>query len=204
MLFFEFNNSLTLSELSFGDKLTNALFASITPRTAGFNSISVPDMTMASRLLTIILMFIGGSPGSTAGGIKTTAAGVLILTVVTVLKGRQDPEAFGRHIAKDSIYKAFAVVVLGMAIVLVATIWMSFVETAGETSMEALIFEATSAFATVGLSEGITPTISVSSRLVLILSMFFGRVGPITVLLALSRRQPPLQVTYPEGRILIG
>lgn len=204
LFLFEFNNPATLGGMSFANKLTNALFSSITPRTAGFNSIDLSGMTMASRLLTIILMFIGGSPGSTAGGIKTTAAGVLILTVITVLKGRQDPEAFGRRITKDSIYKAFAVVVLGMTIVLVTTIWMSFTEASALTSLEALIFEATSAFATVGLTEGITPGITSSSKAALILAMYFGRVGPITVLLALSRRQPPMQIKYPEGRILIG
>ncbi|MPM97514.1 Ktr system potassium uptake protein B [bioreactor metagenome] len=201
---FEYSNPATIGSMSFLDKVTNSMFASITPRTAGFNAISIPDMSMASRLLTIILMFIGGSPGSTAGGIKTTAISILFLTVLCVLKGRHDPEAFGRRIDKDSVFKAFAVVVIGLGIVFGVTLVMSFFESAQGTSMEALIFEATSAFATVGLSEGITPDVQFTSKAALIAGMYFGRVGPITVLLALSRQKTPAQIAYPEGKILIG
>lgn len=201
---FEYTNPQTMAGMNLLDKINNSLFASITPRTAGFNSISVSGMTMASRILTIILMFIGGSPGSTAGGIKTTAVSVLFLTALCVLKSRHDPEAFGRRIEKDSVYKAFAVVVIGLTIVLGVTLWMSFFEAGKGTSLEALIFEATSAFATVGLTEGITPDIHFGSKVALISGMYLGRVGPITVLLALSRQKPPAKLQYPEGKILIG
>lgn len=201
---FEYTNSETMAGMGILDKVTNSLFASITPRTAGFSSISTPDMTMGSRILTVILMFIGGSPGSTAGGIKTTAFSVLLLTAISVLRGRHDPEAFGRRIEKDSVYKAFAVVVIALTIVFGVTIWMSFFEAPKGTSLEALFFEATSAFATVGLSEGITPHLHFESKIALIAGMYFGRVGPITVLLALSNQKPPAKYQYPEGRILIG
>lgn len=201
---FEFSNPLTIGNMSLMDKVTNSFFASITPRTAGFNSISIPGMSMASRIITTILMFIGGSPGSTAGGIKTTAVSVLFLTALCVLRGRHDPEAFGRRIEKENVYKAFAVLVIGLSIVFGVTLWMSFFEAAKGTSVEALIFEATSAFATVGLSEGITPGIEFQSKLALISGMYLGRVGPITVLLALSRQKPPAKYQYPEGRLLIG
>lgn len=201
---FEFDNPLTIGTMGPFDQLTNAMFASVTPRTAGFNAISISDMSMTSRLLTIILMFIGGSPGSTAGGVKTTAISVLFLTVVCVIRGRHDPEAFGRRIDKENVFKAFAIVVIGLGIVLGVTMWMSFFESDLGASMETLIFEATSAFATVGLSEGITPGIRDGSKIGLILGMYFGRVGPITVLLALSRQKPPAQISYPDGKILIG
>ena len=129
---------------------------------------------------------------------------VLFLTALCVLRGRHDPEAFGRRIEKDNVYKAFAVMVIGLSIVFGVTLWMSFFEAAKGTSLESLIFEATSAFGTVGLSEGITPGIEFQSKLALITGMYLGRVGPITVLLALSRQKPPAKYQYPEGRLLIG
>ncbi len=201
---FEYHNPVTLGTMGILDKMNNALFASVTPRTAGFNSISVPDMAMASRLLTIILMFIGGSPGSTAGGIKTTAISVLFLTVLCVIRGRHDPEAFGRRIDKENVFKAFAVVVIGLGIVVGVSLWMSFFEAPQGATMEQLIFEATSAFATVGLTEGITPGLQSGSKIALIMGMYFGRVGPITVMLALSKQKSPAQIRYPDGKILIG
>lgn len=201
---FEYHNPATLGPMSFLDKVNNALFASVTPRTAGFNAISIPDMAMASRMLTVILMFIGGSPGSTAGGIKTTAISVLFLTVLCVVRGRHDPEAFGRRIDKENVFKAFAVVVIGLGIVAGVSLWMSFFEATQGTTMEELIFEATSAFATVGLTEGITPGLKSGSKIALILGMYFGRVGPITVMLALSKQKSPAQIRYPDGKILIG
>ena len=108
MFLFEHNNPQTISKMSFINKLTNSFFASVTPRTAGFNSISTSGMTTAGQFLTIILMFIGGSPGSTAGGIKTTTIGVLIVTVVSVIRGREDSEVFKRRFSKDLVYKAFS------------------------------------------------------------------------------------------------
>lgn len=204
MFIFEYSNPLTMANMSLADKITNSMFASITPRTAGFNSISIPGMSMASRILSIILMFIGGSPGSTAGGIKTTAFSVLFLTALCVLKGRHNAEAFGRRIEKESVYKAFAVVVIGLSIVVGVTFIMSFFEAAKGTSLEAMVFEATSAFATVGLTEGVTPGLEFGSKVALIFGMYLGRVGPITVLLALSRQKPPAKYQYPEGKILIG
>lgn len=201
---FEYHNPVTLGSMGILDKVNNALFASVTPRTAGFNTLSIPDMAMASRMLTVILMFIGGSPGSTAGGIKTTAISVLFLTVLCVVRGRHDPEAFGRRIDKENVFKAFAVVVIGLGIVAGVSLWMSFFEAPQGATMEQLIFEATSAFATVGLTEGITPGLQSGSKIALILGMYFGRVGPITVMLALSKQKSPAQIRYPDGKILIG
>ncbi|PKK39335.1 Potassium uptake protein, integral membrane component, KtrB [Clostridiaceae bacterium JG1575] len=201
---FEARNPATLGPMNVPNKIINALFASVTPRTAGFNTLSIPSMTPSSRLLTMIYMFIGGSPGSTAGGIKTTSFSVLFLTAYCVLKGRKDPEVFGRRIDKDTVYKAFAVVVIGLSIIFGVTLVMSFVESTKGTSLEAMVYEATSAFGTVGLSTGITPGIGTASKIALSAGMYLGRVGPITVLLALSRQKPPAKIRYPEGKILIG
>ncbi len=201
-LIMEFTNPHTIRNMHFTDKVVNSIFASVSPRTAGFNSISTSEMTLAGRFLTILLMFIGGSPGSTAGGVKTTALGVLFLVSYTVLKGRHDPEAFGRRIGREVVYKAFTVFTIGLFIVGAVTMIMGFAEP--NASFEELIYEATSAFATVGLTEGITPGLHSVSKIALIAGMFLGRVGPITVLLALSRNANPGSYQYPEGKILIG
>lgn len=204
MFLFEFNNPETMKNMGLVDKIVNSVFTSITPRTAGFNSISTSGMTMGGRILTMILMFIGGSPGSTAGGIKTTALGILVLTIICVLKGTEDPEAFNRRIAKDTVYKAFAVFTIGLVIVFTVSFIMSFGEAGTNVTFENIIYEAISAFATVGLTEGITPNLHFISKAALIGGMYLGRVGPLTVMLALSRQKNPAKITYPEGKILIG
>lgn len=107
MLIFEYTNPETISNMNFKDKLLNSFFASVSPRTAGFNSVSTSGMTLASKFLTVILMFIGGSPGSTAGGLKTVTFGILVLTVISVIKGREDAEGFGRRFTKEAVYKAW-------------------------------------------------------------------------------------------------
>lgn len=202
MFIFEYKNPSTIGNMSFVDKIINSFFASITPRTAGFNSVSTTDMTMSSRLLTMILMFIGGSPGSTAGGIKTTAFATLLFTVISVVKGRDDPEMFGRRLDKSTVYKAFTVVVMGISIVLVATSILSVFNP--QFTMENILYETISGFATVGLTEGITTQLHVVSKYTLIVSMYLGRVGPLTVILALANLKQPAKFKYPEGKVLIG
>lgn len=198
----EFNNPKTMMDMTFFDKVVNSIFTSITPRTAGFNSISTSEMTMGGRFFTILLMFIGGSPGSTAGGVKTTTLGVLVLIAIAVLKGRHDPEAFGKRLGKETVYKAFTVFTIGLVIVGTVILVMSFSEP--NLQMEQIIYEATSAFGTVGLTEGITPNLHFVSKAALIGGMFFGRVGPLTVLLALSNIKTPANYNFPEGKIMIG
>lgn len=198
----EFNNAKTMQDMRFLDKIVNSIFTSVTPRTAGFNSISTSEMTLGGRFLTILLMFIGGSPGSTAGGVKTTTLGILFLIVWAVLKGRHDPEAFGKRIAKDMVYKAFTVFTMGLLIVGTVILIMSFSDP--YLNFEQMLYEATSAFATVGLTEGITPGLHMGSKIALIGGMFLGRVGPLTVLIALSNFPTPANYKYPEGKIMIG
>ncbi|MCM8711974.1 TrkH family potassium uptake protein [Clostridium sp. SYSU_GA19001] len=202
MFIFEYNNPATINPMSVKGKILSSLFASITPRTAGFNSISTTDMTPAGRFLTIILMFIGGSPGSTAGGIKTATAGILIMTVISIIKGREETEVFERRISKETIYKSLAIAVIG--ITLVVTVSMILTITEAGTSLEYIIYEATSAFGTVGLTLGLTTKLSIIGKTIIIFTMYCGRVGPLTIALALSRKHSNNTIRYPEDKILVG
>ena len=192
----------TLSGMTFGNKLVNAWFASVTPRTAGFNSVSLTDMAPASRFITMLLMFIGGSPGSTAGGIKTTTFGIVIFTIFSVLKGREDTELFGKRLSKGTVYKAISVFAIGIALVLLDIILLSMTE-AGKP-MEMIMYEVFSAFGTVGLSLGITPDLSSMGKVIIGVTMYLGRVGPLTVMLALANIKHPAAIKYPEDKLLIG
>lgn len=202
MFLLEFNNPGTMKSMGLKDKLINSLFASITPRTAGFNSISTSDMTMAGRFLTTVLMFIGGSPGSTAGGLKTSTLGILILTIVSTIKGREDTEIFGKRLSKDTVYRAFSLFSIAIGLVLTVTMILSITEQG--VPFEYLLYETTSAFGTVGLTLGLTPKLSAIGKLIIILTMYCGRVGPLTVALALTNRKSKSGYKYPEDKILVG
>lgn len=202
MFVFEFSNPETLGSMNFKDKTLNAFFASVTTRTAGFNSISIDGMTIAGKFLTILLMFIGGSPGSTAGGLKTATFGIIILTVISVIKGREDTEAFGRRFSKELVYKAFSLMVMGVGLVIMVTMILSYTEV-GVSFMD-LLYETVSALGTVGLTTGVTPNLTAPGKLLIMLMMYFGRVGPLTVALAITRRRRKSGYKYPEGKILIG
>lgn len=198
----EYKNPETMANMTFMEKITNSVFTSVSPRTAGFNSVPLDKLTNASVLMTIFLMFIGGSPGSTAGGIKTTTFGMVALTLVNVIKGRQDTEVFGRRFSKETIYKSFALFMIGTSIVIIVTMILSITEYGMD--FLSVLFEATSAFGTAGLTLGITSSLSVIGKIVIIISMYIGRVGPLTVALALTHRQKKQGYKYPEGKILIG
>lgn len=202
MYIFEYNNPATMEPMSFKGKLLSSLFASITPRTAGYNSISTTDMTPAGRFLTIILMFIGGSPGSTAGGIKTATAGILIMTVISIIKGRGETEVFERRISKDTIYKSLAIAIIGITLVTTVTMILSITEVGA--SLEYIIYEATSAFGTVGLTLGLTTKLSIIGKIIISFTMYCGRLGPFTIALALSRNHSNNTIRYPEDKILVG
>lgn len=202
MLLFEFGNPNTIGDMSFKNKLLNAFFASVSPRTAGFNSISLSDMTMAARGMTIVLMFIGGSPGSTAGGLKTTTFGILILTVISVIKGRKDTEIFMKRLSKETVYRAFAIFSLAIGLVMCVVAILSFTETG--VTFEEILFEAVSAFGTAGLTMGITTKLSLIGKIVIMITMYCGRLGPMTVMLALVKRKQSSSYQYPEDKILVG
>ena len=201
-LAFEFKNPNTLAPMNIKDKLLNAFFASVSPRTAGFNSVSTDAMTTAGKLLTIILMFIGGSPGSTAGGIKTVTIGVLILTLVAIIKGRDDTEIFQKRIQREAVRKSIALFMIGMILVIVVSTILSVTEIGA--TFEEIIYEVTSAFGTVGLTLGLTQKLTTIGKIVIIITMYLGRVGPLTVVLALTNKKNKIGIKYPEERILVG
>ncbi len=205
MYIFEMNNPNTIQGMSFKGKFLSSLFASISPRTAGFNSIPSDQMTAAGKFLTIILMFIGGSPGSTAGGIKTATAIVIFMTVVSVVRGREETEILQRRINKDVVYKAFAIAIIGLTLVIGVTMILSITEQ-HNLPFEYFLYEATSAFATVGLTLGLTTKLTFVGKIIIAFTMYAGRVGPLTIILALAkkRRSNSGTIKYPEGKILIG
>ena len=204
-LFTEWSNPTTLGPMSLGEKINNALFMSVTTRTAGFNSIDIATMHESSKLISIILMFIGAAPGSTGGGIKVTTFAVILMTVYSVIRGRSDTIVMGRRVSQPVVYKALAVMVIAAIAVLLSTSTIVF-SADREISMLDSLFESVSAFATVGLSSGVTAVTNTISRILLSLTMFIGRVGPVSLALALAmipstrnRNQ-----VVPEGKIMVG
>ncbi len=202
MYLFEMKNPQTIQYMSLKGKLLSSFFASVSPRTAGFYSINLPKMTLAGKVLTIILMFIGGSPGGTAGGVKTTTIGILMMTIVCVIKNREDTEIFQRTIGKNLVYKSFVIVTLAMGVVIIDTVILSFTETGA--SLEYILYEITSALGTVGLTLGLTPKLSVIGKLIICATMYIGRIGPLTLVMALSSKKDKNLIKYPDGKILVG
>ena len=201
-LVFEWSNPATLGGLSAPEKLLAAAFQSVTLRTAGFNTIDQAALTGPSQALACLLMLIGGSPGSTAGGIKTVTAAVLVLSALSALRGRTGVSAFGRTIVTRSIMNAVTMMIVGGALSLTGACIISHVETA---PFGQCLFEAVSAFATVGLSMGLTPTLSTPSCLILIALMYLGRVGVLTLGVAvLMRHHAPPKLHYPNADVMVG
>ncbi len=203
MFIFEFSNPETLGALSLKGKALSALFQSVSPRTAGFNTVPLGSLREPSQIIMIILMFIGGSSGSTAGGIKTNTVAVLFFAAVSVFRGRKEAVVMKRRIPQDTVLRAFALVFLSAAILLVFSFTISVVENIPFISS---LFECVSAFCTVGLTLGITPSLSAFSLTLLMMLMFLGRVGLLTASVALFNRQAAEQsgVRYPEAKITIG
>lgn len=199
---FEYGNSHTLGPLSETGKSLAALFQAVTPRTAGSNTLPIGELTHATLFLTIILMFIGAGSGSTAGGIKITTFAVLIATVRAQIKGKEDVVLFRRRILTETILKALAVFISGLMIVLITTFLLSLTETSQDFIV--YLFEATSAFGTVGLSMGLTPELSALGRAIIIITMFVGRLGPLTIVFAISKRHKKESYHHPKGNIMIG
>lgn len=180
-----------------------ALFQSVTARTAGFNTVpmDVASMSGASHFLICVLMFVGGSPGSTAGGVKTAAAAVLVLGVWNTLRNRSRVEAFGRSIPDQAVGRAAAVVVVMFLLVTAIVLVLLFTEA---SSLHEVLFESVSAFGTVGLSTGLTERLTVAGRLTIMLAMFAGRLGPLTVLIALAGETAAARYEYPMEDVAIG
>ncbi|MEG0332136.1 MAG: potassium transporter TrkG, partial [Clostridium sp.] len=205
VLFFilEHNNPKTMGDLSVRDQVVASIFASVTPRTAGANTISTTDMTIASQFLTVILMFIGASPGSTGGGIKTTTMMILLMTIVSVINGREETEIMKKRLNKAAVYRAIAITFISFVLVSIVTMILAITQ---KGSFMQFIYEATSAFGTVGLSLGLTPTLTPIGKIAIIITMYAGRLGPLTLVLAFAYRQrlSNTSIRYPEDKIIVG
>ena len=199
-LVFEYNNSSTLKGMNFMDKILNSFFQSVTLRTAGFNTVPLENIKPATVFISYIFMFIGASPGSTGGGIKTTTFGILIFYAFGVLKRKEYVEVFKRRIDWELINKALAIVVISILyIAIIITILLSI----ENFSTDRVIYEVISAFSTTGLSMGITASLGIISKFLIIITMFIGRLGPMTVALAFTNNKKS-SVKYPKEDILIG
>ena len=198
----EFDNPATLGALDWNGKLWAAWFHSVITRTAGFNSISVGQMETASLFASIAFMFVGAGPGSTGGGIKTTTLRILYVCTKAVLQGKEYVHCYQRQIPLSLILKAVGVVVGSMATVVGSTILISLFDP--DLQFIEILFEAVSAFGTVGLSMGITADTSVLTKLVLIMTMYVGRVGVLLLMSALLGDPKPSLVRYPEEELLVG
>ncbi|MDQ7827066.1 MAG: potassium transporter TrkG [Candidatus Eremiobacteraeota bacterium] len=195
---------LTPAEKSWDHVVSGALFQSVSARTAGFNTVDLGKLSLPSLMVMLILMFIGGSPGSCCGGIKTTTFTIMISQLWALLHGRNWARIFGRHIPGDITRRA--AMLIGIAIVwnLAGMVLLLTTESGViDGQMQHVIFEQVSAYATVGLSTGLTPKLSVAGKLWIMLSMLVGRLGPITIVLWMFTRESP-KIQYPEGRVMIG
>ena len=186
-----------------------ALFQSVTARTAGFNTVDISAMSASSRFILILLMFIGGSPGSTAGGIKTVTLAVVIMTAVTALRKRQEVEMFKRSVRIVVVGRAITVTLLFVAVLFAATLLLSITENyTGDSrtapTMSEIMFEAGSALGTVGLTTGITRSLTTAGKLIIIATMLIGRLGPLTLLAALTFNLKPAKYNYPDEAIIVG
>ena len=203
----EWNNPATMGELPFWQKLNAAFFQSVSTRTAGFNSVDFGSMNEVSKILSIGLMFIGAAPGSTGGGIKVTTVVVVLMTAVSVARGYEDTVIMKHKIKRQMVNKALTVVLTGFLLILLVSGVMVYTTHSG-TAVSAIdaLFEATSAFATVGLSVGITGIANLPSKLFLIVTMFVGRIGPVAFLLSLTAGAGKVnkKQVMPEGQIQVG
>ncbi|GAA4704495.1 TrkH family potassium uptake protein [Brevibacillus fulvus] len=198
----EYTNPKTLQPLSLVGKVLASLYQSVTPRTAGSNTLSIGDLQQTTLLLIIFLMFIGASPGSTGGGIKTTTFATLLGAVFSQIRGKEDVIFFRQRILPSMIYKSLTVTVSGLFVVMLVTMLLTVTERGIDFLM--ILFEATSAFATTGLSMGLTPHLSPIGKIIIMLTMFAGRLGPLTIAFALAQRKQKEYFRYPKGKIMIG
>lgn len=201
---FEHNN-MTMSELPVGLQWVNSFFQAVTARTAGFNSISTGGLLPNSKILVMIIMFIGAAPGSTAGGIKVTTFWVLVMTIIGVMRGRTDTVIRGKKVNYSVVYKALAIMIAALALVVASFIVIIYAEPEGLNHLDAA-FESVSAFSTTGLSAGITPYLTSASKMALIINMFLGRVGLVSFAYSISilRAKVDKNEILPEGKILVG
>jgi len=201
ILFFVSENNKALAEHPWYGKLSVSFFGSVTPRTAGFNAFDVSALATSTILVYLLLMWIGGSPGSTAGGIKTTTFAIAIMNVVSLARGKDRVEMGRRQISQESVKRAFAVMTLSFLVIGIAVFMVTTFDPGKELLRVA--FECFSAFGTVGLSMNLTPELSSGSKVVIIVTMFLGRVGTLTLIIAFIKKTGSLNYRYPKENIFI-
>ncbi len=196
-------NPGTLGDVSLKDKILGSFFQSVTSRTAGFNTVFQAELTDSSKFMTILLMFIGGSPASTAGGIKTATFGVLFFAVVSFVKGRDSVEIYNKRVPFEIVQRSLAILAISLTVVITVTMALSITE--GAAFMD-VFFESVSAFGTVGLTLGLTPELTTLGKLLLSMTMFFGRLGPFTIMVALTlrSRRNNTSIVLPEEKVMVG
>jgi trk system potassium uptake protein TrkH len=199
LFIFEYGN--TMDGMGFFARLYNSFFHAVTPRTAGFNTLPVDQMLPQSQFLTIILMFIGAAPGSTGGGIKITTFAIVVFAVISYMKNSEEVNMLKRQVNQSVVRKALAIFFMAITLVFVTTFVLLL---SGAGTFKECIFEAVSAFGTVGLSTGITSSLPLAGKLMVTITMFVGRVGPLALAVSLSQLAAKKPYTYPEGKIAVG
>ena len=199
---FEYNNPLTIGDMSLFDKIQVSFFQSVTTRTAGFATVAQENLTDASAAVSVILMAVGGSPVGTAGGMKTVTVAVLFCSALATIKNKNSATLFSRRISEDSVKKAIAASVAFLSICVISTVLLL---ATGEASAVDAVYEAVSATATVGLSRNLTPSLGTFGKLIITVTMYFGRVGPISLAIALgSKSEAQNLISEPTEDISIG
>jgi trk system potassium uptake protein TrkH len=197
----EYGNSATLGNMTLPLKILNSFFQSVTSRTAGFNTLNIGSLAVPVLFFVMILMFIGGASGSTAGGIKVNTFGLTMITVWNTIRGREHPQAFGREFSVEQIFRALTLLVLSAGLIGLVFFVLSITDKFPSIN---LLFETISAFGTVGLTTGITPDLSIAGKIIIILMMFIGRLGPLTLTLALAGTKRRSKFHFPKDNIRIG
>jgi trk system potassium uptake protein len=197
----ELSNQATLGSIPFPQNLIVAFFQSATARTAGFTAVDIGSLKQVTLFFTMLLMFVGGTAGSTAGGVKVNTIGVLALTVISMIKGKRNVNAFDRQLTRDTIYRAIVIFFAFLGTVCVFALALSITEA---FSFDKILFESFSALGTVGLSTGITPYLSWTGRFIVIIAMFLGKLGPLALMAFLVHHRQPVDIDYPRETIRLG
>jgi trk system potassium uptake protein TrkH len=201
ILIFEFTNPRTLGALGWDSKILASVFQSVTLRSAGVNTVDIAELRGATQFLMIIMMFIGAAPGSTGGGIKLTTFAVLVAALVTMIRGKEDVVLFRYRMSGSDVYKAITLALIGVFMLVSTTMLLSVFQ---NNDFMMIMFEAASAFGTVGLSMGLTGELTFASKLIIIFMMYVGRIGLVTLAFALQPKPKKELYRHPEGKIIIG
>lgn len=202
IVFFALENNGVISHLSFGEKLMTSFFQSVTTRTAGFNTVDIGSLSLPVLIFFIFLMFIGASTGSTGGGIKTSTFTLVLLSAYSTIRGKKNLELFKKRIPWELLNKAFSIFLFSGSFILTSLFFLTITDP--DIPLKKLMFEEVSAFCTVGLSTGITAELSLSGKSIIMVSMFIGRIGTLTLAIALGRRLKSNNYKYPKADLMVG